>query len=81
MVDAAAGKVVVGPDLSARGFSDAPGTFDSVSKLVSDGLVDAMRTGMNDLTALQQLVRRTVGRWVNENYRRRPMIVPVVLEV
>jgi ribonuclease J len=26
-------------------------------------------------------VRRTVGRWVNENYRRRPMIIPVVIEV
>jgi ribonuclease J len=26
-------------------------------------------------------VRRTVGRWVNETYRRRPMIVPNVVEV
>jgi len=81
VVDSAAGKVVVGPDLSARGFTDAPGTFDSVAKLISDALADAMRGGMNDASALQQLVRRTVGRWVNENYRRRPMIVPVVLEV
>ncbi|KJE24688.1 putative hydrolase of the metallo-beta-lactamase superfamily [Frankia torreyi] len=81
VVDAAAGKVVVGPDLSARGFTDSPATFDSVARLVSDGLADAMRGGMNDTSALQQLVRRTVGRWVNEHYRRRPMIVPVVLEV
>ncbi|WP_261574841.1 ribonuclease J [Frankia gtarii] len=81
VVDAAAGKVVVGPDLSARGFTDSPATFDSVARLVSDGLADAMRGGMNDTAALQQLVRRTVGRWVNEHYRRRPMIIPVVLEV
>jgi ribonuclease J len=81
VVDSAAGKVVVGPDLSARGFTDSPGTFDAVARLVSDALADAMRTGMNDSAALQQLVRRKVGRWVNENYRRRPMIVPVVLEV
>jgi len=27
------------------------------------------------------VVRRTVGRWVNENYRRRPMIIPVVIQV
>ena len=31
--------------------------------------------------ALQQLVRRAVGRWVNDTYRRRPMIIPVVVEV
>ncbi|NKX49541.1 hypothetical protein HER39_02880 [Arthrobacter deserti] len=29
---------------------------------------------------LQQAVRRVVGTWVNRRYRRRPMIVPVVLE-
>jgi ribonuclease J len=29
---------------------------------------------------LQQVVRRTVGTWVNRRYRRRPMIIPVVLE-
>ncbi|WP_163551480.1 ribonuclease J [Candidatus Frankia alpina] len=81
VVDAAAGKVIIGPDLSARGFTDSPATFDSVARLVSDGLADAMRGGMNDTAALQQLVRRTVGRWVNEHYRRRPMIIPVVLEV
>jgi ribonuclease J len=27
------------------------------------------------------VVRRTVGRWVNDRYRRRPMIVPTVVEV
>jgi len=27
------------------------------------------------------VVRRTVGRWVNTQHRRRPMIVPVVIEV
>ena len=31
--------------------------------------------------ALQHLVRRTVGRWVDREYRRRPMLVPMVVEV
>ena len=30
---------------------------------------------------LQQLIRRTVGKWVSDSYRRRPMILPVVVEV
>ena len=34
-----------------------------------------------DVHQLQQIVRRAMGKWVNEAHRRRPMIVPVVLEV
>ena len=29
--------------------------------------------------ALQQVIRRRLGRWVNDTHRRRPMIVPVVV--
>ena len=34
-----------------------------------------------DTHQLQQLVRRTLGKWVSDTYRRRPMILPVVVEV
>ncbi|KLL12882.1 ribonuclease J [Protofrankia coriariae] len=81
VVDAASGKVVGGPELSARGFSDAREAFEQVRGLVSEVLAESMRSGMVDVAALQQLVRRTVGRWVSDTYRRRPMIVPVVVEV
>ncbi|AEH10901.1 MULTISPECIES: ribonuclease J [Protofrankia] len=81
VVDAASGKVVGGPELSARGFSDAREAFEQVRGLVSEALAESMRSGMVDVAALQQLVRRTVGRWVSDTYRRRPMIVPVVVEV
>ena len=41
----------------------------------------AAEDGITDPHQLQQVVRRTVGRWVNDAYRRRPMIVPTVVEV
>ncbi|MBX6389199.1 MAG: ribonuclease J [Frankia sp.] len=81
VVDAAAGKVVAGPEMSARGFSDDRAAFDTVRTMIADGLADGMRSGMTDVNVLQQLVRRIVGRWVSDTYRRRPMIVPVVVEV
>jgi ribonuclease J len=34
-----------------------------------------------DMQEIRRVVRRTVGRWVSDTYRRRPMIIPVVLEV
>ncbi|HMA46723.1 MAG TPA: ribonuclease J [Frankiaceae bacterium] len=81
VVDAVTGKVVGGPELYARGFSDELGVFDEARTLVHEALDAAMAEGVADQQALQQIVRRRVGKWVNERYRRRPMIVPVVVEV
>ncbi|MPM07938.1 hypothetical protein SDC9_54249 [bioreactor metagenome] len=44
-----------------------------------NNLVKAMAEGVEDTYQLQQVVRRTIGRWVNNNYRRRPMILPIVV--
>ena len=40
-----------------------------------------MRGGMSDQHKLQQVARRTIGRWVAQTYRRRPMIVPTIIVV
>ena len=48
--------------------------------LIIKALLDAADNGTRDVHALNQVVRRTVGRWVNSSHRRRPMIVPVVIE-
>ncbi|HVU71951.1 MAG TPA: ribonuclease J [Mycobacteriales bacterium] len=81
VVDAATGKVVAGPEISARGFTDAPGAFAEVQALVEGCLEEAVHDGMTDAAELSRRVRRTVGRWVSDKYRRRPMIVPTVIEV
>ncbi|HZM74865.1 MAG TPA: ribonuclease J [Candidatus Limnocylindrales bacterium] len=81
VVDSVTGKVVGGPSLSAKGFSEDASAFNPVLPLVTDALDRAAQEGIADPHQLQQVVRRVVGRWVNEAYRRRPMIVPSVLEV
>jgi ribonuclease J len=81
VVDAASGKVISGPDFSARGFSDEPGAFDEARRLVEDVLNKSLAEGVSDPAALSRLIRRTVGKWVHDTYRRRPMVVPVVVEV
>ncbi|MGH3714165.1 MAG: ribonuclease J [Micromonosporaceae bacterium] len=81
VVDSVTGKVVGGPTVSAKGFSEDPAAFDAVLPLITEALDRAAAEGISDPHQLQQLVRRTVGRWVNEAYRRRPMIVPTVVEV
>jgi ribonuclease J len=81
VVDSVTGKVVSGPTVLAKGFSDDPEAFNPVLPLIIEVIDRAAAEGVNDPHQLQQMVRRTVGRWVNEKYRRRPMIVPTVLEV
>jgi ribonuclease J len=81
VVDSATGKVVGGPAISAKGFSENSEAFNPVLPLITDALNRAAGDGITDPHQLQQIVRRVVGRWVNEAYRRRPMIVPNVVEV
>lgn len=81
VVDSVTGKVVGGPTVSAKGFSEDPEAFGPVVPLITEALNRAASDGITDPHQLQQIVRRTVGRWVNDAYRRRPMIVPNVVEV
>ncbi len=80
VVDSVDGKVTAGPEIQARGFVEDDAAFDAVIPKIKEAVEDAMRRGNTDQYALQQLVRRTLGRWVNDQHRRRPMIVPVVVE-
>jgi len=67
--------------LSTRGFSDDPSAFNEVLVLVEKELKRAMQDEQVDAHRLSQVIRRTVGKWVSDTYRRRPMIIPTVLEV
>jgi ribonuclease J len=81
VVDSATGKVVGGPELHARGFLEDDSIFEDVVPRIVSALEDSGRSGVGDTHQLQQIARRVVGKWVNETHRRRPMIVPVVIEV
>jgi len=80
VVDSVDGKVTAGPEIQARGFVEDDAVFDDVIPKIKQAVEDALRNGTTDQFALQQLVRRQLGRWVNDQHRRRPMIVPVVVE-
>ena len=80
-VDLEAGKVVFGPEITSRGFSDDAGALEPIVAELVDVVERALVDGTRDVDSLQHLVRRTVGRWVDREYRRRPMLIPTVVEV
>ena len=73
------GRVIVGPEIRARAFAEDDHVFDDVKPSVSKALAEAAGEGVRDTYALQQVIRRTIGTWVNKKHRRRPMIIPVVV--
>jgi ribonuclease J len=79
-IDSQTGRVIVGPEIQARGFAEDEAVFDDVKPQVVKALHDAAQNGTRDTHGFSQVIRRTVGRWVNTQHRRRPMIIPVVIE-
>jgi ribonuclease J len=80
VVDAATGRIISGPEIHARGIAEDDSVFDDVRPKIVAALKEASGNGVRDTHALSQVVRRTIGRWVNQKLRRRPMIVPLVIE-
>ncbi|MBN9610408.1 MAG: ribonuclease J [Actinobacteria bacterium] len=81
VIDASTGRAVAAPTISGRGFSDDPAALDGVIPLVEAELASSEADGITDTHRVAQAVRRVVGRWASNTYRRRPMIVPTVLAV
>jgi len=78
--DVATGKVAAGPEIQARGFAEDQDVFDQVLPMLEQALAEAASNGVTDSFQLQQIIRRTVGSWLGGRLRRRPMIIPIVID-
>ena len=81
VIESQSGKIIAGPDIHARGFAEDEALFDEVKLKIEKALARAVSEGINGTHQLSQIVRKTIGEWVGTTHRRRPMIVPVVIEV
>lgn len=75
------GKPAAPAHLHSRGFSEDPKALEPVARNVERELESLAADNITDPTRIAQAVRRTVGKWVGETYRRQPMIVPTVIEI
>ncbi len=82
-VDHQTGKVLVGPEIITRGWVYAPEAedlLDEACDAIAAAVEKALANGVRDVEALERDVRRAAGKFVSERTKRRPMIVPVVME-
>jgi len=82
-VDVDAGKVLTGPEIITRGWVYAPEAEDLLDEAcdrVAAVVEQSLASGVRDVESLERDVRRAAGKFVSERTKRRPMIVPVVME-
>ena len=75
------GRLAAPPHLHSRGFSEDPKALEPALRKVEQELESLAAERVGDPVRIAQAVRRTVGKWVGESYRRQPMIVPTVIEL
>jgi ribonuclease J len=83
-VDARTGEVVTGPEIVTRGWVYAPEAEDlleEAKQVVRDSIEQAAREGATDFETMQRHTRRSLARFIQERTRRRPIVLPVVVEV
>ncbi len=82
-VDIGSGRVITGPEIITRGWVYAPEAedlLDEACDTVSSAVEKALAEGERNVDQLEQVVRRATGKFVSSRTKRRPMIVPVVME-
>lgn len=82
-VEIQSGEVVTGPEIITRGWihaDEAEGILEEAKAEVRRSISDAASQDALDLDTLRRHVRSALAKYVNKQTKRRPMIVPVVLE-
>ena len=81
VVNRQTGTIISGPDIHARGVAEEDEVFKNIKPKIAAALTEAIQENKEHTThQLQQIVRRTIGSWVSRKLRRKPMIVPLVVE-
>ena len=76
--------VVSGPDIVSRGFvyvREAEGLMDDARDRVQSALEKCQDNGVSEWSVIKSTVRDSLGRFLYERTRRRPMILPIIMEI
>ena len=77
-------QVVAGPDLVSRGFvyvREADELMDEAKERVNQCLAKCMEKNITEWAGLKSGIRETLSKYLYEKTRRRPMILPIIMEV
>ena len=84
-IDRQTGQVIAGPDIVTKGFvpeEDADGLIERVRQRVLEGLAETQRgEHLAELATIRDTIHDTVSSYLYERTKRRPMVLPVIMQV
>ncbi len=83
-VDRRLGEIVSGPEIVTKGWVYAPEAeelLEEAKEAVRAAVVDAIKGGTTDFETVRRNLRRALGKFITERTKRRPAVIPVVIEV
>lgn len=82
VVDRKAKRVIAGPDIHARGVAEDDSVFKEITPKITTAVEEALNQRGKEPSShqLQQIVRRTIGQWIGRKLRRKPLVIPVIVE-
>ncbi|MFM7616922.1 MAG: ribonuclease J, partial [Actinomycetes bacterium] len=83
-LDKHTGEIVTGPEIVTRGWvhgEEAEALLEEAAEAVRASIEDATREGATDFDTIRRHTRRAAGRFIADRTRRRPAVIPVVMEV
>jgi ribonuclease J len=78
------GRPLAEPEVIARGvpfLTEADGVVDEIRETIEASLARAAKDEVREITLLQEHLREDVTAFIYDRLRRRPMVLPIVVEV
>jgi ribonuclease J len=83
-IDHATGEVVAGPDIVSRGFvyvRESEQLLEEAKTRVKSALDKCSGKGISEWSSIKAQVRDALGKFLYEKTRRRPMVLPIIMEI
>ena len=83
-MDKASGTIVAGPDIVSRGFvyvRESEVLMEEAREKVKQALDKCEENHISEWSAIKSNVRDALGRYLYERTKRRPMILPIIMEI
>ena len=82
-VDTAKGKIVGGPDLVTRGFSESLSDelMADAKELIRKTLESEIHDKVTDWGTVKETMRKSLQKFFSQKSNRRPMVMPVIMEI
>ena len=83
-MESGSGQILAGPDIVSRGFVYVRGSeslMDEAKQVLDDTMMDITNRNITDWSKIKTEIKDSLGEFVWRETKRRPMIIPIIMEV